>query len=93
MNISGSTAACLNKRSRRTQKTFLVGIKDGNKWNLRNVKPLAKKIYTDEDIKFTGSEIIYYIHPFQCAYVCMKIARPYSQVRIVFREVFGHTLC
>ena len=71
-----------------TQKSLLVGVKNGDNRYLRNVKAFSQKIDTHQDIKFTETQIVDNLNALHGINIGVKIADLYT----VFRQERGKFL-
>jgi len=90
--ISGRPPTGLYKRSFRTEKTFLVCVKNSHKRNFGEVKPLTQEVDSHQHINTAQSEFPYYVHSFKGFYIGVHVRNLYPQVGVVFAEILGHPL-
>ena len=74
-----------------TEESFLIRIKDSNKWYFWKVKPLTKQVDTNQYIVYTLPEIIHNLHTLQSVDITVDIIASYIIIKEIFGQFFSHT--
>ena len=90
VDIAGGTAAGLDQRTLRAEKTLLVGIKNGNQGNLRQIQPFPQQVDPDQHIEFSQAQVANNLHPLNGNDVGMEIFYPHPQLTVIVGQLLGH---
>ena len=80
----------LYKRCFGAQEALLVGVEDYDKRDLGNIKTLTQQVYADEHIKFSETQVAYYLHALYRVNIVVHIADFYAEIFKIIRQILGH---
>ena len=93
VRVSRRASYRLYQRCFGAQEALLVGIKNYDERNLRNIQSLAQQVYAYEHIKLTEAQIADNFHSFYRINIVVHIAHFYAEVFEIIRQIFRHLLC
>ena len=88
-NIAGRATNGLDQGRCGTEKTFFIGIQNGNQGDLGQVKTLAEEVDAHKDVVFAEPELAEQFHPLQGIDVRVEVAHAHA----VFQQVVGKIFC
>jgi len=92
IRISSCSTDILNKRRRRSQKSFLICIQNCNKPDFRKIDTFSQKIYTHQNINFSGFEFFDNLPTVHRINLAMKIVCFVSLGQHEIRDLFTRSL-
>ena len=93
VSVSCSPANGLDKRSRAAKETLLICIEYCNKTDFGDIQAFAKKIYTDQYIEFTESEVSNNLHSLNRFYIGMHVSDADADRIQMLCQHLRHALC
>src|SRR5262249_31665804 len=72
------------------EKTFLVGVENGDERNFGKVEAFAKQVDADENIKFAAAQIAKNLDAIERFNFRVQIAAANADFREIFAEIFSH---
>ena len=92
VDVARGASDGLHQRRFGAQKTFLVGIENGDERALRNVETFAQQVDADQHVEGAEPQIADDFNAFQRLDIGVHVADAYTAFVHVFGEVFRHAL-
>ena len=89
--VACSTSYCLNKRSVATQKAFLVGVQNGDKFHLRHVQSFTQKVDSHQHVELAFFQSAYNFNTLQRVYFRVHVTHPDVLLCKEVCQTFCHT--